>query len=452
MNTEATNSQLSLSTIHTNRSRIEAYQDCPRLRWLAYEWGRGLPIGLEGAPHVGGLSPARASRDLLIGTCCHMALAEWMQYAKGHEGALPEAGEAWPAVERALAEYGRVSQRGLAFAQGGAPEAYDFFVREGAALVEGLSWGAYLKLLPDMLQSYEVLEVEWEIEMPLGEVGGRPLQFNARPDGLLRDRATGDLVVLSWKTAGSWGRMQELEFRHDNQGLSEAVAAEWKLGRTIDGVLMVILVKGRKQADKTVQGKDVTYNPLVRCFRRAGVRGIIPEDSEPDAWAWANEVPKTNKQGEAYMGRLGAEWRAAHVWEVYPGGVKAWVEALAAGRVQPECGDPFEGVFVMPGVWVRSGRDMRDWRMEMEMQERKVAEDAEDARGMMTENDPELLAFMAANFRKRRKNCARYGGMCFMEQGCFGADFVLENPLENGFGLREPHHVQEMVEAEGGGE
>src|SRR5215472_14355681 len=48
---------------------------------------------------------------------------------------------------------------------------------------------------------------------------GLTLMF--RPDALVREKASGDLYVISWKTCSTFGKRNELQARHDMQSMSE---------------------------------------------------------------------------------------------------------------------------------------------------------------------------------------------------------------------------------------
>ncbi len=433
----------------TDRSRAEEYQACARSRWWAYEWGRGLSspskdVEMYGAfhpdrpvyRHVGGVSPAKQSRDLLIGIGVHVGMG-WLLdshpedvYALRH------------AVDEAVGTYWNdVNKRGLAL-RAPTPDIYDFFCQEGAALVEGLIRMAAIRILPSLLARYDVVDVEREERLELAP----RLIFQVRPDALLRERDTGDLAILSWKTAGEYGAAKEDEFRHDAQGLSETLAVEARIApERISWVQMVFLLKGARRKDTRVEGRKINYSPLTRAWM---LEGPVRQ------WAWSYEVPKEKKDGTPYMGKLGGDWRGVSVWDNYPGGTKAWIDALAAGEVQPEWGDPLAQCYAVPEPWPRSERDMQDWLVETEFQEVSLAELASIATERRENAGAEgCRSFLNCHFPKTRAICGnRWGHPCVYEQLCYGPDHVAEDPLNNGYRLREPHHPGELVEVQGGGE
>jgi hypothetical protein len=413
--------------VFTDRSRTEDYHRCPRKRWWNYEVLRGELLGPNGAPHVGGIVSLKTSRDLLIGICWHLALAHMLQNG-------PESVE--EATRLALEEHRKQAEDGLAYSNSD-PDNYRYFVEEGEALTEGLVRAAGIRLVPGLLARFEILDVEREERLELTP----GLIFQARADAVGRDRETEELVVVSGKTKGRWSGQEEKEARHDMQGISEAVVVEARRREPVLAVQMAVAVKGQKYEDKSRPGKWVVHNVLTRAWRKDEI------DSSLDQWAWSYETQKINKKtGETYMGRLGQEWRAVHVWEEYPGGVKAWVEDLAIGKWQRESGDPFASLFVLPEPWGRSLAEMGDWREEVTAQELRVAGDAKEARALAREHGPvsrELRSCLNQKFPRHRRACMDYGG-CPYEGGlCFAGDVVVENPLANGFRLRVPHHEQE---------
>lgn len=90
---------------------------------------------------------------------------------------------------------------------------------EQRILIEALLWAFYYHTLPTFLQTFEVLYVEQEITEV---VKGRPnYMMMSRPDGILRDRLTGEIVVLSWKTIDDPNEWRRLFFKQDLQGMME---------------------------------------------------------------------------------------------------------------------------------------------------------------------------------------------------------------------------------------
>jgi hypothetical protein len=264
------------TTKFTDRSRIETYQRCARLRWLSYH-----EAGL-------GLAPAKESLPLAVGKSVHRGLEALLRYAAlTYEDHVSNFGSGveWPvnedqAVEMALADFAP-HRRGIALdlaeetamavgagtdlknfdaqliatatelgmdpsdpalrelvarQKNSAAEFDDWLWQEQAALVEGMVRAYARRRLRPLLEEFEVLEVEregdWQLaEWPLKSIHRlTELRFMSRPDALLRSRADNSLYLLSYKTAASWDVRKARDAEHDMQGLSEGVEVERRLG------------------------------------------------------------------------------------------------------------------------------------------------------------------------------------------------------------------------------
>lgn len=501
---------------YTSRSAVLDYQACPRLRLLGWELykgkgfveceGCGNAYALDGefaaefgmvsecafcgspmrvlTAHVGGLAPKRKSIYLVVGEAVHVGLEHMLRRACAPDGYIQETqttvrispqvlDDSAAAALQCVDGYG---PQGVNL-HGCPPEWQDWKFQEQRAMVEGLVRAFGLAVLPTLLERYRVLEVEQECQMPLdggggsGEGGGEVaggLVFQARIDALLEERDTGDLHILSFKTAKEWSKQSAMQFRRDMQGLTEAMtweaqhgqpSAEHPGGRRIEMTQMLILLKGKEYEDKWAgaPGKWVHYSPLTRAYRLA-IPGIVPE-FDSSKWAWSYDVPKTyvrgDRKGETYMGTLEKDWKPTSTWDNYPGGMKAWVEDLYRGKWQPEMGDPFAKSFVMPEPWSRAQQEMEDMREQLVAQELEVVEDVRYYQDLILwgVDDPDpVRSFLNRKFRQHRASCSRYGGMCWAEGICFGGSggggdagapfFPVEELLAPGGGrrLRSPHH------------
>src|SRR5271157_763377 len=217
-----------VNTVWTDRSRIESYQRCARLRYLEYH--------SDGT----GIQPAKKPLALCVGGSVHVGL-EWL--LKGHdEDAAATAALADFATHRsalaldttelaaqAVADPASLASQLAATAAdlGMAPtdpslvalcaqqthnaaEFDDWLWQEQAALVEGMVRAYARRRLRPLLEEFEVLEVEregdWELarrddDPDAGCYEGYELRFMSRPDALLRSRADNSLYLLSFKTA-----------------------------------------------------------------------------------------------------------------------------------------------------------------------------------------------------------------------------------------------------------
>ncbi len=270
-------------TILTDRSRIEAYQHCPRHRYWEYEYkGRGIVA-------AGGMSTA-----LMIGSLVHGGLKQmWMggSYQLDSGTLPPLAPDATP---------------------------YQHTRREELmALVEGILEAWRLVRLPVLLDQYQVLDVERE-EEPYDIGAG--VSIMVRTDAVLRRKDDGMLFVWNAKTTKVADSRWIEQWKYDQQTLSEVLPVEKRYGEKCGGVLIEGMLKGMELEYPKGSGEWYYNSPLV--------------------WAWHNESGKDHPLGEwsaRYewtdldgQHRLGKGWRKVPVWRAYPGGTRAWIAYLLA--------------------------------------------------------------------------------------------------------------------------
>ncbi len=220
--------------IKTDRSRIVAYRNCPRLRWWGYEW--------EGT----GLEPVRKAEALHVGLCVHEAAGNILS------------GEA---LEDAIG--GTLES----FTDGLAHDAPSHYVKEQSALVEGLIRLWAVNLLPAMLEQYEVVSVEREWPWMVAD----DLMVMLRRDAVLRDKSDGSLVVWELKTASTLSDDYVKQWRHSGQVLCYVAATEAQYGEPVSGVLFHVLAKGRYVKDDGAtspwQGERIQQSPLCYAYK-----------------------------------------------------------------------------------------------------------------------------------------------------------------------------------------
>lgn len=392
----------------TDRSRIITYQTCPRKRWLEYHAaGTGVTL-------------ARQSVPLATGTFTHLGLA-----------ALLNGEDTDSAVVGALAAYDQlVSTRGLELEP--AMDAFQL-AQEQKALVEALLrvFVIHPRGLPHIHANYDILEVEREDVVHEFAPG---IDFGARADGLLREKSTGDLYVLSFKTAARWDSRVDRQNQHDVQGLSEVMAIERRLGERVQGVLLVYLIKGDRSEYPDGSGIYVQQSHLVRGWRREGITG------QEFAWRYKWEGPDVWPDTGRLRGHtLGKGWERFNVWEAN-GGVKAWIDLLATGAVQPDAGDPLDNVLVTPLPYFRQQSDMDTWVRQTQAQETQVAQDVAAVEAASATDLPLMLD---TRFIQHRRSCD-WPSVCEFQGICFGDPTALVNPLGTGlYQRRVPNHATE---------
>jgi hypothetical protein len=278
--------------VWTDRSRILAYQRCPRSRFHEYHDGltgagmrktrTDLPLAVGGSVHVGlatllectqGVPLAELSFELAEIKAVQAALADFAQYSAALELDTAEQAAMAPADFGAFIED---DPELAAIAHGGEQRRSEFdryLASEQSALVEAMVRAYARRRLRPLLEQFEVLEVEregtWELahwdacdkcgsgpfirqrgplveeQYPDGiylcrrcgasKVGAEidnvanELMFMSRPDALLLERQSRQLYLLSYKTTSEWDIRRQRDAEHDMQGLSEGIEIERRL-------------------------------------------------------------------------------------------------------------------------------------------------------------------------------------------------------------------------------
>lgn len=251
--------------VFTDRSRIEAYQRCHRLRFLEYhEQGMGirsarkpLPLAVGGSVHAGLAVLLRRGQEFLSlgifkkniqsieAEAVEAALEDFAQLQ-----AQLDVGEEANEMARVLEETTDPELRAKAEAmlEKGRSEFDQYLYDEQRALVEAMVRAYARRRLWSLLEQYEVLEVEregsWLLSSWLSQERARQLDivasasdldpdhelyFMSRPDALLLERGSNQLYILSFKTAAKWDRRKAEDAKRDMQGLSEGVEVEKRL-------------------------------------------------------------------------------------------------------------------------------------------------------------------------------------------------------------------------------
>lgn len=424
--------------IISDRSRKLEYQRCPRARYLGYHiYGTGIQQARMSIPLVTGTHVHRGIEALLIGKTVDEA------------------------VKLAVTAYrAEIERRGLDI--GEAEEAY-FVAYEQMALVEALIRTYAIRMLPELLARYDVVEVEFEDCETMLDSGNFKLDWQAKADALLREKSSGDLYVYSLKTAAGWDKRKDRENRHDDQGLSELWTIETRMRRKdpnapeIQGIKMDFLIKGGRKETPKDSGRYVTYNHLIRGWKRIG---IVPgEDSYAWRWEYPDPANPEKKKRLSYK-----NWAPFNVWEEDSiGGVKGWIEMLSAGVVQPGAGDPLRDaapeelrlnpgpvLFVSPVPYFRQPEHVSDWVEQTQNQEERVAvnvELVETARKTgMVKATPDVDGYRSVlniAFPQNRRACD-WPSQCQFQSVCFENVFGQDPRTHGDFINRVPHHETEL--------
>lgn len=399
-----------MKKIWIDRSRYESSLHCLRERWYTYHAGgkgivsarKPLPLAVGGAVHAGLAALLRAcigigGDSIILGSIASMedaavraALADFSQYRRALDTRDEHLGlstDAPKPVETEAAE--------------------DYLYAEQSALVEGMVRAYARRRLRPLVEQYEVLEVEregqwllstWPTAPAAGETPedwGRELWFMSRPDALLRDRQTNQLLLLSYKTASGWDWRREQDAMHDMQGLSEGVEVERRLAgwweytqRAVrvaapDGGLYIgkdeqgnaihcpiamrnflsaqpapprisairyeFLLKGDRRTDKELSAElqsevRIQRSHLIRQYVAQSVpaRGTAGYAVGDVCWSW-DFIRDDQRSGSLAW----QNWRSRGVW-TQPGGVRAWIDALDEAAMLMSEADSTLGIEPLP--------------------------------------------------------------------------------------------------------
>ena len=374
----------------------------------------------------------------------------------------------------------------------------DYLLAEISALVEGMVRAYARRRLRPLLKQFEVLEVEREGEWNLGEwtephdLGchssdcridhTRQINFMSRHDGLLLDRQTNQLYLLSYKTTGTWDRRREADAQTDMQGLSEAIDVENRLHmawmfihaghspvpegfdlRTVVneptaqwlvalpepprilGVRYEYMLKGsRRKDDKDPEqpGRYVQDSPLVRAYRQDGITA--------DDRKWATRYNWWDQYGKKSTINY-RSWQKSAVWKhMTPA---QWIDLLDQDQVQPgacvetgELMDTLAEQFIPPITVYRNDDDVRDMLEQLEAQEVRVAQAVAAVQAAAGEGERRSL--LNQLFPQSRQACS-YPGRCSMHEVCYGSADIRQNPEQSGlYRARTPNHPQEVEVAQ----
>lgn len=374
-----------------DRSRIEAWQKCPRSRWWGYEYeGRGL-------------QSAQPVAALEIGKAVHAGIACLLR-----EASMPNIELA---VAAACGGFRDVTVPTAAIVDNeGQPQD----VEEALALIEALvrAWAAVR--LPAWLQEYEVVAVEREEILELGP----NIIFLARPDALVSRKADSSPMLVNFKTVSDPNKTWRDQWRYDMQTLSEVLPVEARVGEKLAGVIVEGLAKGKR-----LESRDKTFyyhnSPLIWPWKKSG-EAPFTADEFSGRYEW--DDPATGKSH-----RLGKGWTKVPVWKE-PGGVKHWLDLLlSTDRALVE-----EQFVTLPPV-LRSEWEIEEWKEATVDSEWRIRA---GAKLVHPTNEVGLSSIFPRH--TSHGNCIRPGRCQFFEL-CWG--IAAADPLGCGlYGLRAPNH------------
>lgn len=369
----------------TDRTGILTYQRCPREYWYSRQaCGKGLQKKSKGLP-------------LQFGSAFHEGTEELLLQDEG-----AEKGEHIElAVTRArkfLIE--QFASKTISF-DGETPDdiqkAMEYGQEEQMALAEGLLRGWFAYEGEQFLDTFEVVEVEQEGKANLSD----DLVLMYRPDAVVREKATGDHYIISWKTTSTFSSRNIKQAKVDMQSMSEVFGVVQSRGISVEGVLYKIAVKGQRRKDNW-DGLYKQSSHLSYGWKKLGNGG-----GDEAEWSWAYEFEKEDGSGSS---RLGKGWKKCPIWRDYPGGVKQWITDLSANQIFPRHIDALQAIFPQSLPVERRKDEVESWVRQTVAQEKRIAEN-------LIELDETMLGFdeeLDKRFPQHTHSCHSYSGCSFI--------------------------------------
>lgn len=397
------------SVIVTDRSRINEGKKCPRKRWIKYE---AMGTGLE--------SKWR-SEDLELGSAVHEGLDRVMT---GTETEFAASG-ARLRLEK-MVELEIENDNGAMWSA--LPEVAQLLRGEQAALTYALVWIFGKRLAGRLLEEYEILSTEEEINWLLGD-GEKSIVMMSRPDGVWRRRSDGQLFVVSYKTAKKFEPWTLENLECDSQGLTEGLAAWARYGEKPAGILYFYLLKGTKYQDKELGVKRYTSS-LVRPWmnEQVGMGDLLPSQFAMEYEFYEPSEGKTR--------RLGKGWKRVDIWTMMDLG--EWLRWLDEGLVQPELGRDWLGeVIAEPQVRMFDEEQADRW-----IKGAAKSEQIQAANNFIVAHQPTKAA-LDTFIPLSDQACFQFGRRCFAFDTCFRGVTIEQKVVNGDWIARTPNHGQE---------
>lgn len=435
--------------MYTSRSAVECYQDCPRYRYNQYllngtgvvAVAKSIPLLTGGSIHRGieyMMNRIRINQDIDVDVAVTVAVREY--------------------VAECEKERFRFTGRGT-----DTDKQQWFTFNEQKALIEALIRVWAIVEAPNIIERYTVVAVERDIEPLLLAPG---VLFQAKVDAELQEKDTGAFHNYSLKSVKSWDSRSENSYKSDLQGVTEIWVVEQDaarrnktianilnefqevnssfpfpqknlqamsdylkkltLDKQVSAVRFCILIKGARYASAYAEDTDlhITHSPLIRGYKYLSPGGI----------AYAHSYKYPNPANKSGFGMLGKGWDAFNVWDEM--GVKEWINMLASGEVQAECGDILKSQVFSPVEYFRSEQEIEVAIKEVRYQEARIQW---AATGL--DKNPEYLEM---HFPHVRKHCEfHFGGPCEYKALCWQPEVEVD-PVGSGlYQIRMPHHEAE---------
>ena len=289
-------------------------------------------------------------------------------------------------------------------------------------------------VLERMMNEFDLVNVEEEINWVLDERGGRYLVVMSRPDISLRHKSTSRLWHGSYKTASIFPEIKNVELQTDIQRWLESYAIWAKYGEAPAGTLYTYFLKGAKYWDKDLR-IDRFGSGLIHPWRQRKTIGgdMTPEDLSP-RYNWQELVGHELKKRQ-----LGTTWTRCNIWDEV--NFEEWLEWLRDGVAKNS--DGFLGDTIIPlkdEPFILEHAEM--WKRGFTRKEHMWAN------ALNYINDSMGDELFLVDFDKRipvePSQCVdRYNNICQYHTICWGNN-TIESLVEQGkLKPREPNHEVE---------
>jgi hypothetical protein len=287
--------------------------------------------------------------------------------------------------------------------------------------------------LPQILDEYEVLEVEEEINWLVGMTSGveKYIVMMSRSDGVLRKKVGDRLYHLSHKTAQTFSDIQIQKFQMDTQRFSESMAIWAKYGEPPAGTLYNYFLKGKRYQDKDL-GIDRFSSGLIHPYmQRIGPGGYLNAEMLSFNYEWQELDGYTMKTR-----RLGKGWERVSIYdemdfELYLN----WLENEAVPRHKDYCKESIIGLkeeFFDPEFAER-------WRQGIRAGEEEWAGRVYYSKGETLDS-----GYFNEMFPLENSQCFDWGRKCTYHPICWGRQ-PIQYLIEKGDLIpREPNHLVEL--------
>lgn len=275
--------------IFTDRSRIEEGA-CPRKRYLKYE-ADGI-----------GYSPIIRNEDLLIGGATHEGLDLLIQGGS---------------LEKALEVTEEYYNSAPPMNDYLLPEQQSIIAKDGIHLSKAFVYAFNSVYLPQLLDEYEIVEVEEEINWLVDTITyddnlshNKYIVMMSRTDGVVRHKLTDKLWNLSHKTSQNFDDIVISKLDIDPQRFSESLAVEAKYGKPVEGTLYNYFLKSGKWKDDELNISRFTSGLIRPYVNRLAQVGDLTPDLLSYSYEW-NELDGHISRKR----RLGKGWERCNIYD-----------------------------------------------------------------------------------------------------------------------------------------